>query len=71
MIHRQLDRRDFCKAAVGSAAGATAWSMAAAASQAATFEADELSYTSASELLPLFRSRKLSPVEVLKAQIAR
>jgi len=37
----------------------------------ATFSNDELAYMSAQELLPLFRSGKLSPVEVLKSQIAR
>ena len=38
---------------------------------AAEFRANELCYMSAQELIPLFRSTKLSPVEVLKAQIAR
>ena len=32
---------------------------------------DDLCYLSAKEALKLFRARKVSPVEILKAQIAR
>ena len=64
-------RRDFLKT-VGMAAGAAGlMTMGVPLSRAATFSDDELIYMSAAELIPLFRSRKLSPVEVLKAQIAR
>ncbi|TWT81279.1 Glutamyl-tRNA(Gln) amidotransferase subunit A [Planctomycetes bacterium CA13] len=72
MMHpRTLDRREFCRAAVASAASVTACGLGATSAHAATFEADELCYMSAAELLPLFRSGKLSPVDLLKAQIAR
>ena len=64
-------RRDFLKT-VGIAAGAAGlMTMGVPFSRAATFSDDELIYMSAEELIPLFRARKLSPVEVLKAQIAR
>ena len=67
----KLNRRDFLKT-VGVAAGAAGlMTMGVPISRAATFSDDELIYMSAAELIPLFRSRKLSPVEVLKAQIAR
>lgn len=66
-----FDRRDFCKTGLTAAAGAAMTGLSVSSAQAAEFGPDELCYMSASELLPLFRSRKLSPVEVLKAQIAR
>ena len=63
------DRRNFCK--TGFAAAATLSGIGGTSANATTFKADELCYMSASELLPLFRSLRLSPVELLKAQIAR
>ena len=66
-----FDRRGFCKAGLTAAASLTMGGIAVSPTHAAEFAADELCYMSASELLPLFKSRKLSPVEVLKAQIAR
>lgn len=62
-----INRRDVL--ALGAAAAATG--LAAPSAFAASFDASELTYMTASELLPLFRSQKLSPVEVLEAQIAR
>jgi amidase len=66
-----LDRRDFCKAGMATAASVAVSGLITTSAHAATFELDELCYMSAAELLPLFKARKLSPVEVLKAQIAR
>ncbi|WP_395174415.1 amidase [Roseibium alexandrii] len=61
-----INRREVL--ALGGVAAATAVSGPKAF--AASFEANELTYMTASELLPLFRAGKLSPVEVLEAQIA-
>jgi Asp-tRNA(Asn)/Glu-tRNA(Gln) amidotransferase A subunit family amidase len=63
--------REFCKLGVGVLGTAALWSWGTPIASAATFTDDELIYMSAAELIPLFKSRKLSPVEVLKAQIAR
>ncbi|MHC5060777.1 MAG: amidase [Planctomycetota bacterium] len=66
-----IDRREFMKAG-GLAVGAAALlGSNIPHAHAASFSQDELVYMSASELLPLFKARKLSPVEVLKAQINR
>jgi len=67
---KELNRRDVVKLG-GGALLASAVSTLSVPSFAASFEASELQYMTASELLPLFRSRKVSPVEVLKAQIAQ
>ncbi len=64
-------RREFCKLGAGVLGTAALWSWGVPFASAATFTNDELIYMSAAELIPLFKSRKLSPVEVLKAQIAR
>lgn len=45
--------------------------LGASPSFAASFSQNELAYMTDSELLPLYKSRKLSPVEVLEAQIAQ
>ena len=66
-----LERRDLVKAALASAAGVTLSGFSGQSAQASMFESDELCYMSASELLPLFRTRRLSPVDVVEAQIAR
>lgn len=62
-----INRRD----ALALGATAVAAAVSAPNAFAASFETDELTYMTASELLPLFRARKLSPVEVLESQIAR
>ncbi len=62
-----INRRDF----IAGLATTTALVAAGGPALAAQFKGDELAYMSASELLPLFRSRKVSPVEVLNAQIAQ
>lgn len=64
-------RREFFKIGMGALGTAALWSLGGPSASAATFTDDELIYMSAAELVPLFKSRKLSPVEVLKAQIAR
>lgn len=64
-----LDRRQTMKLG-GSALAAAAAGLGARTSEAA-IAADELLYMPASVQLELFRSRQLSPVEVLEAQIAR
>jgi Asp-tRNA(Asn)/Glu-tRNA(Gln) amidotransferase A subunit family amidase len=66
-----FSRREFCKLGVGVLGTAALSSWGVPFASAATFTDDELIYMSAAELIPLFKSRKLSPVEVLKAQIAR
>ncbi|MGI9518735.1 MAG: amidase family protein, partial [Pirellulaceae bacterium] len=71
MNSQQFGRRDFCKTGLAGAASFALAGMASTRAHAADFTADELCYMSASELMPLFKSRKLSPVEVLQAQIAR
>ena len=71
MEFHSISRRDFGKLGLGAVTLATTAAMGIRKSQAASFEADELIYMSASELLPLFRARRVSPVEVLEAQIAR
>ena len=71
MKNSELSRRQFCKLSAGTAVAAALGGLGSGRALAASFEADELCYMSAEELVPLFRSRKLSPVEVLKAQIAR
>lgn len=53
------------------AATALLGEFAAAPAFAVEFTPTELCYMTAEELIPLFRSGKLSPVDVLKAQIAR
>ncbi|MEM8574712.1 MAG: amidase [Pseudomonadota bacterium] len=63
-----VSRRDFVAGALATTAlTGVGWRSASAA----TFTSDELIYMPASLQLNLFRSRQLSPVEVLKAQIAR
>ena len=64
-------RREFCKLGMGVLGTAALLSRGVPFASAATFTNDELIYMSAAELIPLFKSRKLSPVEVLKAQMAR
>lgn len=73
-VNQNVSRRDFCKIAAGTTAALALGSLGALnakTAHTATFGGDELAYMSAEELIPLFRARKLSPVEVLKAQIAR
>jgi len=65
-----FSRREFCKLGVGAFGTAALWGWGVPFASAATFTDDELIYMSAAELIPLFKSRKLSPVEVLKAQMA-
>ncbi len=60
-------RRDFCKAGVGAAA---LLALGGSPGCGETFDEDELIYMSASRQLELFKAKKLSPVEVLQAQIA-
>ena len=55
----------------GLSASAALAAIAPTQVQGASFAADELIYMPASLQLELFRSRKLSPIDVLKAQIAR
>ena len=64
-------RRDFNSLGLGAVGAAALWGAGAHSALSATFAEDELIYMSAAELLPLFKARKLSPVEVLKAQTAR
>ena len=64
-------RRQFLKIVAGTTAATAFGGFGAQRASGATFSTDELCYMSAQELVPLFRARKLSPVEVLKAQIAR
>ena len=71
MEFHSISRRDLGKLGLGALTLAATAAMGVKKSQAASFEADELIYMSASELLPLFRARRVSPVEVLEAQIAR
>lgn len=67
-----MTRREFCRETAGVGASMAALTaLGSLPASAGTFESDELTYMSASELLPLFRARRLSPVEVLEAQIAR
>lgn len=71
---KELSRREFCKVAAGTTAIIALGNLGGLSTKnasAATFGADELAYMSVEELVPLFRARKLSPVEVLKAQVAR
>lgn len=63
-------RRRFSKLSIGSAA-ALITGLTAGTASAASFTESELVYMSANELIPLFRSGKLSPVDVLNAQIKR
>ena len=63
-----VSRRDFV---VGAMAATTLTGLGSRSASAATFSADELIYMPASLQLNLFRTRQLSPVDVLKAQIAR
>ncbi len=63
-----VSRRDFVAGALATTAlTGVGWPSASAA----TFSSDELIYMPASLQLNLYRTRQLSPVEVLKAQIAR
>ncbi len=65
-----LTRRDAMLLGASAATAAATFGLAPkAAKAAATIEADELIYMPASVQLDLFRSRQLSPVEVLEAQI--
>ena len=66
-----ISRRKFCRTASLAGAGVAAFGTAANKASAAEFSGDELCYMTAEELIPLFKARKLSPVDVLKAQIAR
>lgn len=66
-----FSRREFCKIGMGVLGTAALWNLPIPFASAATFTDNELIYMSAAELIPLFKSRKLSPVEILKAQIAR
>jgi amidase len=69
LAERPLGRRTILK---GLGAGITAFASAGLANPAwAKMRDDDLCWMSAADLLTLFRERKLSPVEVLKAQIAR
>ena len=71
MNSQRFARRDFCKTGLAAAASLAVSGMASKLAHAADFTPDELCYMSASELMPLFKSRKVSPVDLLKAQIAR
>ncbi len=66
-----LARREVLELTLAGVSAAALWNATGRSALAATFADDELIYMSAAELLPLFRARKLSPVEVLEAQIAR
>jgi amidase len=69
LVERPLARRALLK---GLGAGMTALASAGLPNAAWTkTRDDDLCWMSAADLLALFRERKLSPVEVLKAQIAR
>ena len=63
-----VSRRDFVAGALATTA---LTGVGLRAASAATFTSDELIYMPASLQLNLYRTRQLSPVEVLKAQIAR
>jgi amidase len=63
-------RRDVLRAGTAIAGTAALSSIGGTVALAKTTE-DELSYKPASELLNLFKSKQLSPVEVLKAQFKR
>lgn len=63
----EFSRRD----AVKLGASALAFTTFGSSAVAASFEGKELAYMTASELLPLYKARHVSPVEVLNAQIAR
>jgi len=64
-------RRNFFRKSLSVAGAAALWGMGNETAHAAVFESDELIYMSAEELIPLFKMGKLSPVDVLKAQIKR
>ena len=64
-------RRNFFKKSLSVAGAAALWSMGNDTAHAAVFETDDLIYMSAEELIPFFKMGKLSPVDVLKAQISR
>ncbi|MFC4993863.1 amidase [Rubritalea tangerina] len=63
-----LTRRLFTKL---SLATSSAFLLGIGSASAATFTDEELCYMTAEELIPLFKAQKLSPVDVLKAQITR
>lgn len=67
----EISRRLFIKLGAGAVAALALAGPGTRTALGATFTGNELAYMSAEELVPLFRARKLSPVEVLKAQIAR
>ena len=67
----RLTRRDLGVGGATLAAAAMIGGTTAEAKTVMQISDDELIYMSAAELLPLFKARRLSPVEVLKAQIAR
>jgi len=70
--NEESSRRDFFRKGLSVAGAAALWSVGGNATvYAATFTADELIYMSAEELIPLFKTAKLSPVDLLKAQISR
>ena len=64
-------RRSFLENTALAGAGIAAFGAGASTVSAAEFSVDELCYMSAEELVPLYRSGKLSPVDVLQAQIGR
>ncbi len=64
----KVNRREFVGGLMATSAIA---GFGASPSFAASFSQNELAYLTATELLPLYKSRKLSPVEVLEAQIAQ
>ena len=71
MNNVKYSRREFLKVGTGAALATGLAGIPPFSVSAATFRDEELCYMSAEELVPLFRSGKLSPVDVLKAQIAR
>ena len=67
----RLSRREFALGTAATAALTTFYIKPAAADISIDLGSQDLSYMPASVLIELFKARKLSPVDVLKAQIER